>query len=167
MENVAIKGRGGNDVQHKNWKGKILRIWITIIRHGGGGHEVQESWPYLPNATPWINCMSVWEWLEWERKCSETVVGLDLMLVLSTARLCSLNLSLGRHLVSPIYCKLQRLHWTMYITFLGGCPKRCSNIRRGCPKRYGFRNGDAQNAVTGVRLCVYARGFRARLVHKI
>ena len=43
MENVAIKGRGGNDVQHKNWKGKILRIWITIIRHGGLGHEVQES----------------------------------------------------------------------------------------------------------------------------
>ena len=35
MENVAIKGRGGNDVQHKNWEGKILRIWITIIRHGG------------------------------------------------------------------------------------------------------------------------------------
>ena len=34
MENVAIKGRGGNDVQHKNWKGKILRIWITINRHG-------------------------------------------------------------------------------------------------------------------------------------
>ena len=53
MENVAIKGRGGNDVQHKNWKGKILRIWITIIRHGGLGHEVQESWPYLSSATPW------------------------------------------------------------------------------------------------------------------
>ena len=52
MENVAIKGRGGNDVQHNNWKGKILRIWITIIRHGGLGHEVQESWPYLSNATP-------------------------------------------------------------------------------------------------------------------
>ena len=50
MENVAIKGRGGNDVQHKNWKGKILRIWITIIRHGGLGHEAQESWPYLSNA---------------------------------------------------------------------------------------------------------------------
>ena len=32
---------------------KILRIWITIIRHGGLGHEVQESWPYLWNATPW------------------------------------------------------------------------------------------------------------------
>ena len=43
MENVAIKGRGGNDVQHKNWKGKILRICITIIRHGGLGHEVQET----------------------------------------------------------------------------------------------------------------------------
>ena len=43
MENVAIKGRGGNDVQHKNWKGKILRIWITVIRHGGLGHEVQAA----------------------------------------------------------------------------------------------------------------------------
>ena len=53
MENYAIKGRGGNDVQHKDWKGKILRIWIKIIRHGGLGHEVQESWPYLSNATPW------------------------------------------------------------------------------------------------------------------
>ena len=42
MENVAIKGRGGNDVEHKNWKGKIIRIWITIIRNGGLGHEVQE-----------------------------------------------------------------------------------------------------------------------------
>ena len=51
MENVAIKGRGGNDVRHKKWKGKILRI--TIIRHGGLDHEVQELWPYLSNATPW------------------------------------------------------------------------------------------------------------------
>ena len=34
------------------------------------------------NFLQWINCMSVWEWLEWERKCSETVVGLDLTLVL-------------------------------------------------------------------------------------
>ena len=42
MENVAIKGRGGNDLAHKNWKGKILRIWITIIGHDGLGHEVQE-----------------------------------------------------------------------------------------------------------------------------
>jgi len=59
MENFAIKGRG-DDVQHKNWKGKILRIWIKIIRHGGLGHEVQESWPYLSNATPCnVNC-SLW-----------------------------------------------------------------------------------------------------------
>ena len=61
MENVAIKGRGGNDVQHKNWKGKILRIWITIIRHGGLGHEVQESLPYLSNATPWPYELSHWK----------------------------------------------------------------------------------------------------------
>ena len=33
-------------------------------------------------------------------------MGLDLMLVLSTARLYSLNLSLRRRLVSPIYCKI-------------------------------------------------------------
>ena len=38
--------------------------------------------------------------------CSETVVGLDLMLALSTGRLFfSLNLSLRRRLISPIYCK--------------------------------------------------------------
>ena len=49
----CLKRRGGNDVQPKNWKGKILNIWITIIRHGGLGHEVQESWPYLSSSTPW------------------------------------------------------------------------------------------------------------------
>ena len=38
---------------NKEKKGKILRIWITIIRHGGLSHEVQESWLYLSNATPW------------------------------------------------------------------------------------------------------------------
>ena len=37
----------------KTGKEKILRIWITIIRKGGSGHEVQKSWPYLSNATPW------------------------------------------------------------------------------------------------------------------
>jgi len=37
----------------KTRKEKIIRIWITIIRHGGLGHEVQESWPYLSNATTW------------------------------------------------------------------------------------------------------------------
>ena len=45
MENVAInnglKGRGGNDVQHQKNTGKekIIRIWITTIRHGGLGHK--------------------------------------------------------------------------------------------------------------------------------
>ena len=34
---------------------KIIRIWITIIRNGGLGHEIQESWPYLSSG---INCMS-------------------------------------------------------------------------------------------------------------
>ena len=52
--------------------------------------ESREEWTF-PNE---INCMSLWEWSEWERKCSETLVGLDLMLVLSDGRLCSLNLSL-------------------------------------------------------------------------
>ena len=37
----------------KSGKEEILRIWITIIRHGGLGHEVQETWPYLSNATHW------------------------------------------------------------------------------------------------------------------
>ena len=58
--------------------------------------ESREEWIFSSG----INCMSVWEWLEWERKCSETVVGLDLMLVLSTARLCSLNLSFRRRYFS-------------------------------------------------------------------
>ena len=43
-------------------------IWITIIRHGGAGHEVQESWPLVALPTEsreerifssGINCMSV------------------------------------------------------------------------------------------------------------
>ena len=36
----------------KTGKEKMIRIWITIIRHGGLGRLVQESWPYLSNATP-------------------------------------------------------------------------------------------------------------------
>ena len=68
--------------------------------------ESSEEWLFSSG----INCMSVCEWLEWERKCSISVVGLDLMLVLSTARLCSLNLSLRSCLVSTICCKLQQLH---------------------------------------------------------
>ena len=43
-------------------------IWITMIRHGGSGHEVQESWPLVALRTEsreerifssGINCMSV------------------------------------------------------------------------------------------------------------
>ena len=81
----------------KTGEEKILGIWITIIRHGRfrpwGSRvmalsikcdslalrtESREEWIFSSG----INCMSVWEWLEWERKCSETVVGLDLTLVL-------------------------------------------------------------------------------------
>ena len=59
--------------------------------------ESREEWIFSSG----INCMSVWEWLEWERKCSERAVGLDLMLVLSNARLCSLNLSRRRLVSAP------------------------------------------------------------------
>ena len=38
----------------KTGKEKYLRDGLQyIIRHGGLGHEVQGSWPYLSNATPW------------------------------------------------------------------------------------------------------------------
>ena len=57
-----------------------------------------------------INSMSLALWLGEDRKCSETVVGLDLLLGLSMVRRCSLNRSFKRRFVSPVYCKLQRLH---------------------------------------------------------
>ena len=44
-----------------------------------------------------------------ERKCSATVVGLDLVLALSKVRQCSLKRSFKR-LVSPIYCRWHLLH---------------------------------------------------------
>ena len=51
--NVAIrivkKGSNGNEKEKET---EIVRIWITIICHGGLGHKIQESWPYLSNATP-------------------------------------------------------------------------------------------------------------------
>ena len=35
----CIKGIGRHDVQHRNLeKKKLIRIWITRIRHGGLGH---------------------------------------------------------------------------------------------------------------------------------
>ena len=54
--------------------------------------------------------MSLAVWLGEDRKCSSAVVGLDLLLGLSMVRRCSLNRSFKRRLVSPMYCKLQRLH---------------------------------------------------------
>ena len=38
------------------------------------------------------------------RKCSETVVGLEILEGLSTGLRCSLKRSLSRRLVSPMYC---------------------------------------------------------------
>ena len=57
-----------------------------------------------------INCMSLAVWLVEDRKCSAAVAGLDLVLGLSMVRRCSLNRSFKRRFVSPMYCKLQRLH---------------------------------------------------------
>jgi len=54
--------------------------------------------------------MSLAVWLGEDRKCSATVVRLDLVLGLSAVRRCSLNRSFQRRFVSPMYCKLQRLH---------------------------------------------------------
>ena len=56
-----------------------------------------------------ISCMSLAVWLGEDRKCCATVVGLDLVLGLSMVRRCSLKRSFKRRLVSPMYCKLQRL----------------------------------------------------------
>ena len=54
-----------------------------------------------------ISCMSLAVWLVEDRKCSAAV---DLALGLSMVRRCSLKRSFKRRLVSPMYCKLQRLH---------------------------------------------------------
>ena len=52
--------------------------------------------------------MSLAVWLGEDRKCSAAVVGLDLLF--RVVRRCSLNRSFKRRFVSPMYCKLQRLH---------------------------------------------------------
>ena len=57
--------------------------------------------------------MSLAVWLGAVRKCSVAVVGLDLVLGFSMVRRCSLKRPFKRRLVSPVYCKLQRLHWIM------------------------------------------------------
>ena len=48
-----------------------------------------------------------------ERNCSETVVGLELFVCLSTGLRFSLEWSLSRHFVSPTYCLWQPLQCTM------------------------------------------------------
>ena len=47
--------------------------------------------------------MSLALW-SFERKCSETAVGLEMLVCLSTGLRCSLKRSLSRRLVSPMYC---------------------------------------------------------------
>ena len=59
--------------------------------------------------------------------------GLDLMLVLSTARLCPLNLSLRSRLVSPIYCTIDYfycIHFNNSILFLHK-QEKCNDISGG------------------------------------
>ena len=57
-----------------------------------------------------INIMSLAVRLGEDRKCSAAVVGLDLLLGLPMVRQCLLNRSFKRRFVSPMYCRLQRLH---------------------------------------------------------
>ena len=57
-----------------------------------------------------INSMSLPVWLGEDRKHSVAVAGLDLFLGLFMVRRCSLNRCFKRRFVSPMYCKLQRLH---------------------------------------------------------
>ena len=58
-----------------------------------------------------IDCMSLAVWLGEDRKSFAVVVGSGLASGISMVRRCSLNRSFKRRLVSPMYCKLQRLHW--------------------------------------------------------
>ena len=64
-----------------------------------------------------INCMSLAVWLGEDRKCFAAVVSLDLVLRLFIVQRCSLNRSFKRHFVSSMYCKLQRLHRIMLMSF--------------------------------------------------
>ena len=52
----------------------------------------------------WINIMSLAVRLGEDRKCSAAVLGLDLLLGLSSFKRC---------FVSPMHCRLQRLHSIM------------------------------------------------------
>ena len=59
--------------------------WLDFISSGG------------------ISCMLLALW-SLTRKCSETAVGLEMLVRLSTGVRCSLKRSLSRRLVSPMYC---------------------------------------------------------------
>ena len=78
-----LKGRGGSDVQHKNWKGKTtkdmdyntssrrfrpwgLRVMALSIKCDSLALRSESREERIFSSG--INCMSVWEWLEWERK---------------------------------------------------------------------------------------------------
>ena len=84
---------------------RALRAW-AINR---GGKNSVRNLRYDPR-TQLVRGMSLAVWLGEDRKCFAAVVGSDLASGLSMVRRCSLNLSFKRRLVSPMYCKLQRLH---------------------------------------------------------
>ena len=82
-----------------------LRAW-AINR---GGKNSVRNLRYSPR-TQLVRGMSLAVWLGEDRNCFAAVVGSDLASGLSMVRRCSLNRSFKRRLVSPMYCKLQRLH---------------------------------------------------------
>ena len=84
---------------------RALRAW-AINR---GGKNSVRNLRYGPR-TQLVRGMSLAVWLGEDRKCFAAVVGSDLASGLSMVRRCSLNRSFKRRLVSPMYCKLQRLH---------------------------------------------------------
>ena len=50
---ITIVEKGEMEMKYNiERKEKLIRIWITMIRHGSLGREVQESWPYLSNVSP-------------------------------------------------------------------------------------------------------------------
>ena len=81
----------------------VLPFWIKNASLAANRVSVREGFSMD------INCMSLAVWLGEDRKCTTTVVGLDLVSGLSIIRRCSLNRYFKRRFVSPMYCKLQRL----------------------------------------------------------
>ena len=91
----------GREYEGKN-RYNVEWIFLKVYYISAGQTSLlQVQWEF------YIGTCSVW--LE-DRKCSAAVVGLDLVLGLSIVRRCSLKRSFKRRFVSPMYCKLQRLH---------------------------------------------------------